>query len=221
MLTSTIDAAKQAQAAAKASNGNDLGSKDVFLKILVAQMQFQDPMKPQDPTQMSSQLAQYNMVEQQNNSNKFLEQIAGAQGSAQNSTSSSASYLGRTVTYAQNNALYNGTPINMKAEFQGSAESARVVVTDSSGSTVRTMDLGALTAGQYSVTWDGLTDAATAAPQGEYNFSIQAFDANGQAVPTNVLQSGVVNAVRFNGAGAQLMVNGTPVDMASVSELSL
>jgi flagellar basal-body rod modification protein FlgD len=49
-----------------ASSGTDaLANEQTFLKLLVAQMQHQDPTQPQDGTQFVTQLAQFSSLEQQ------------------------------------------------------------------------------------------------------------------------------------------------------------
>jgi flagellar basal-body rod modification protein FlgD len=49
-----------------ASSGTDaLANEQTFLKLLVAQMQNQDPTQPQDRTQFVTQLAQFSSLEQQ------------------------------------------------------------------------------------------------------------------------------------------------------------
>jgi len=58
--------------------GNAAG-KDTFLKLLVTQIQHQDPLNPQDPTQFVSQLAEFSSLEQlleMRKSLQNLEQIA-------------------------------------------------------------------------------------------------------------------------------------------------
>ena len=52
----------------KKSNGSDLG-KDDFLKLLVTQMQYQDPLNPQADTDFIAQLAQFSSLEQMQNMN--------------------------------------------------------------------------------------------------------------------------------------------------------
>lgn len=52
--------------------------KDLFLKLLVAQMQNQDPFSPQDPTQYVTQLAQFNSLEQMMAMNDNLGELMGA-----------------------------------------------------------------------------------------------------------------------------------------------
>lgn len=50
----------------KKSTGDKLG-KDAFLQLLVAQMQNQDPLKPQDNSQMVAELAQFTTIEELQN----------------------------------------------------------------------------------------------------------------------------------------------------------
>lgn len=54
--------------------GGELG-KDEFLKLLVAQMQFQDPLDPQDNAEYVAQLAQFTSVEQMTNLNDRLNAV--------------------------------------------------------------------------------------------------------------------------------------------------
>ena len=73
---------------------NDQMGKDTFLKLLVAQMRYQDPSNPVDSSQMMAQTATFSQVEK-------LEEIATQNASLlalQRSTSAGA-LVGRTVTY--------------------------------------------------------------------------------------------------------------------------
>jgi flagellar basal-body rod modification protein FlgD len=61
-VSGTAGANAAAAAAAKKSS-KDLGDKDTFLKLLVAQLKYQDPSKPADSTQFLAQTAQFTQVE--------------------------------------------------------------------------------------------------------------------------------------------------------------
>src|SRR3954465_4001565 len=64
--------------------------KDDFLKLLVGQLQHQDPMQPSDDTQFIGQMAQFSQLEQETNTAKSTDQLVRA---------STLSLIGRTVSY--------------------------------------------------------------------------------------------------------------------------
>jgi flagellar basal-body rod modification protein FlgD len=71
-----------AAAAAPAANSQaQLTSEDTFLKLLVAQIQNQDPTSPTDPTQFIGQLTQYSELEQLMQINSGIATIGGSSGS--------------------------------------------------------------------------------------------------------------------------------------------
>lgn len=210
-----------------APNANDpigtqqnLGDKDIFLKLLVAQMTYQDPLDPSDSTQMSAQLAQFNMVEQQTATNKWLEQMAANQ-SGGGSTDSAASYLGKTVTVNQSVVDFNGTVQNFAINIDGNTNQNYVVIADSEGNPVRTYSLGALAAGTHQMSWDGITSTGNQATYGSYSIDVISTDSQGLSVPAIVQRSGVVDSIRISTAGTQLMVGGSPADITDVTEIRL
>jgi len=202
-----------------------IGSKDVFLKLLVAQMKNQNPEKPQDATKMSSQLAQFNMVEQQMSTNKYLASMAASGASSSAGAGglggASSSYLGHSVTVNQSTVPFNGSPINFSTNLALGAASARIIVKDSTGQVVRTMNSGALAQGNQNFTWDGLSDSGSNLAAGKYSFEIQAVDYQGSNIQANVQRSGLVDAVRMGKNGVELMVAGSAVNTANVTEVRL
>jgi len=211
--TATVDHAKK----------NDLGQKDIFLKLLVAQMEHQDPLKPQDATQMSSQLAQFNMVEQQTQSNKLLEQLVAAGGGSSSGVQpgSGASYLGHAVTVNQNQIYYDGTDQSFLAVLDEPAADVLAFIFDEAGSPVRTMQLANLPAGATPMIWDGLMDSGVSAPQGNYSIQFSPLNLSGAEVGYAIQRTGQVDAVRFNATGTELMVGGVAVPIESITELRL
>ncbi|MCY6382375.1 flagellar hook assembly protein FlgD [Hoeflea prorocentri] len=89
---SGVSGATGSSAAATASQKAQV-DYDTFLKLLVAEMQNQDPTKPMDATQYISQLASFSQVEQTIQTNQRLEQILAASSIGQ-----AGSMIGRTVT---------------------------------------------------------------------------------------------------------------------------
>src|SRR3954447_11701449 len=87
--TTTASTAK-----APATNPTTAIDKDTFLKLLVAQLQHQDPMQPSDSSQWTAQMAQFSTVEQLTNLAKNSADAAKAA-----SVNQAVSLLGRKVTY--------------------------------------------------------------------------------------------------------------------------
>lgn len=217
-----VTSANSQASALQAATSNDIGRKDVFLKLLVAQMQNQDPLKPQDPTQMSSQLAQFNMVEQQINTNKLLTDISGGMQSKDSQAASAASYLGHKAVVNGNSLNYDGlTPQDLVIQTNQTAAVAKVQVLDSNGNVVKTLNNGPMNSGNSSFTWNGTTDAGTKAAAGKYTIATAATDAAGKSIVTNTQMIGQVQAVNLSVNGVQLVVNGTPVSMANIQEIRL
>jgi flagellar basal-body rod modification protein FlgD len=77
---------------------NDQMGKDTFLKLLVAQMRYQDPSKPVDSSQMVAQTATFTQVEK-------LEQLVSQNASmlVLQESATAGSLVGRTATYTDTN----------------------------------------------------------------------------------------------------------------------
>jgi flagellar basal-body rod modification protein FlgD len=74
--------------------------KDTFLKLLVAQLKYQDPTSPADATQFMSQTAQFTVIEKLDALSTLDQQVLDA-----TKAQSAASLIGRQVTYKD----YSGT----------------------------------------------------------------------------------------------------------------
>ncbi|MDE7367084.1 MAG: hypothetical protein K2N24_06995 [Lachnospiraceae bacterium] len=74
MAVNGIDtSAASAIASKNKQTGNNTLDKDAFLKLLVTQMQYQDPLEPTDNTEWMSQMAQFSQMEAMNNLNTAFE----------------------------------------------------------------------------------------------------------------------------------------------------
>jgi|AntRauTorcE11897_2_1112592.scaffolds.fasta_scaffold12685_3 flagellar basal-body rod modification protein FlgD len=66
--------------------------KDAFFKLLITQLQNQDPLKPMEDKEFIAQMAQFSSLEQMNNMNQNIKQLIDVQKVNQNS-----SLIGKTV----------------------------------------------------------------------------------------------------------------------------
>ena len=92
-VSGTVPTGATYSATNSVERGDQMG-KDTFLKLLVAQMKYQDPGNPADTNQLMAQTATFSQVEK-------LEQLAKQNASmlALQRSSSAGAMVGQTVTY--------------------------------------------------------------------------------------------------------------------------
>jgi flagellar basal-body rod modification protein FlgD len=95
MPINPIDAANQTSAAAQPRQQGILG-KDDFLKLLIGQLQHQDPMSPSDPSEQMGQMTQFSILEQISNLSQSQQAAASNDYDQQ-----AVALIGRTVTYTR------------------------------------------------------------------------------------------------------------------------
>ncbi|MFI7585875.1 flagellar hook capping FlgD N-terminal domain-containing protein [Spongisporangium articulatum] len=100
-LTNTTPASTADKSTAKTSN--DQMNQDTFLKLLVAQLKYQDPSNPTDSSQFMAQTAQFTLVEK-------MEALAKSQETLVQSSqlSSATSLVGAQITYLQSGVSQTG-----------------------------------------------------------------------------------------------------------------
>jgi flagellar basal-body rod modification protein FlgD len=181
------------------------GSQDRFLKLLVAQMQNQDPLNPMDNAQVTSQMAQISTVQGIEQLNTTLASLLSGMNSAQ--PLQAASLVGHNV-------LAPGSSLSLKnggaeggAVLAQAVDSLIVTIKDSAGRVLHTADLGAQSAGTMRFSWDGSTDSGAAAIDGNYQFSLSG-NAAGQKVTPDPLTVGQVTSVTPGDKGVTLSVGG-------------
>ena len=214
---STVTKNAGAATAAAAKKNVEAGSQDYFLKLLVAQMNNQDPLNPLDSAQMTSQLAQLNTVQGINNLATKLDALLGDVNTSQSLQASSL--VGHTVMAPGNTlALANGQAVG-GAELAGPVDHLVVTIKDASGVVVHTSDLGAQSGGIVNFVWDGSTDAGTPATAGSYTFSVDGKLGSAKVV-ANGLSAGTVTSVTPTATGASLLVGGVGTfDMTQVKQI--
>ena len=130
---------------------------DKFMTLLVTQLRNQDPMNPMDNAQMTSQLAQLQTV---TGVNKLNDTLTSLKASYQSSEAMQATNLiGHGVLVEGNNVALAGGKSVLGVELASDADSVKLVISDSRGNEVETMDLGAQKAGVLPLAWDGVPDA--------------------------------------------------------------
>jgi flagellar basal-body rod modification protein FlgD len=191
------------------------GNYDTFLNLLTTQLQNQDPLSPMDTNQFTSQLVQFSSVEQQLQTNTYLQSMM--QASQDTSNSGVVSYIGKTVTSSGvNSDLSNGQATwNFNLP---SAATVSVSIKDSTGSTVYS-ETGSMPQGSGAFNWNGQTSSGGVAPDGTYTISIDAQDSSGGFVAASTQTSGVVTGVDLSGSSPKLLVGNTSLLLGNITSV--
>ncbi len=179
-------------AAATSGKKEELDPQDRFLKLLVTQMQNQDPLNPVDNAEVTSQLAQISTVTGIDKLNDTLQLLLADVEDSR--TIEAAALVGRDVLVPGTTMSLDNGAAMAGIELPQSVDKLSVTILDSSGIAVRTMDLGAQTAGISKFAWDGVTDSGTAAANGDYSFAVNATQGD-KEITASTLALGSVSSV--------------------------
>jgi flagellar basal-body rod modification protein FlgD len=109
--------------------------KDEFFKIMVTQIQHQDPLKPYQNEDMAAQMAQFSSLEQMLNMNQNLEKLTQSQQPLHNL--GAANLIGKQVTTDSSRVMHTqGKYSNVSFELPSDVKSATVFVLNGRGETV-------------------------------------------------------------------------------------
>ena len=199
------------------------GSKDEFLKLFMAQLEHQDPLDPKNGADMVAQLAQFSSVEQAQQTNQHLVDMAAAQSASSSATL--ANLVGRDCNVAATDFQLDrgGSVPPIQVSSTTAMKGASVIVTDDSGKELRRIPiLAGATSAQIS--WDGMTAAGVPVAPGTYHIAVDA----GTTTGTITSQwHGRVDAVELTTDGPRLRMGGillAPGDVRSIglnNDLSL
>lgn len=175
--------------------------QDRFLKLLVTQMKNQDPLKPLDNAEVTSQLAQISTVTGIDKLNSTLQLLASDMEESQ--SIEAMDMIGRSAFVPGASIPLDGEGTVAGIELAQPVDELSVTILDSSGIPVRHMELNAKPAGISTILWDGATDSGTKAAAGDYTFTVSAKQ-GGNDVKVNTLSLGLVNSVTTTDNGVLL-----------------
>ncbi|MGZ5846116.1 MAG: flagellar hook assembly protein FlgD [Ramlibacter sp.] len=208
-VTSTPSAAAPASTASSGTVGSLTSAadqEDRFMKLLVAQMQNQDPLNPMDNAQMTSQIAQINTVGGIEKLNTTVNSLLSAFNRMQ--AQSATQLAGREVLVDGNQIqLADGKAVG-GVTLAGDADKVTVDILDAAGQVARSLQLGASPAGSRSFTWDGLLADGSQAAEGSWRIRATACSGS-TAVTATTLTGATVNAVTSTTDGSTALDLGT------------
>ncbi len=189
-----------------AATGSQSLGKDAFLQLLVTQLKNQNPLSPQDNGAFVAQLAQFSSLEGINTLNDSVNAISSNFSSSQ--ALQASSLVGRSIITQTDKALVD-TSKSMTGSVAVTSATGNVAVkiTDANGNVVRTLDLGAQSAGTSDFIWDGKNDAGEVASAGTYTFAATTKNDAGESVALTTSLPATVTSVTLSKTGGEMLLN--------------
>ena len=182
---------------------------DMFLKLLTAQMQNQDPLDPMDTAQYTQQLVQYSQVEQSIEQTATLKSLLSAFGT-QNLMQASAMIGAQVETTSPVSGLSATTPAQWTWSSSRDVASMTATIKDEKGKIIDTLPITA-TGAAGAFTWDGTTSAGKKVDPGLYTLELAGVDASGAKVAATAHAFGKVSDVELENGAVKLTINGLTV----------
>lgn len=176
-------------------------SQDRFLKLLVAQLNNQDPMNPMDNAQMTSQMAQINTVTGIQQLNETMKSMGSQFASMQ--ALQSASLIGHGVLLEGNTLSIDAGKAKGAFELPGHADSVKVDILSPAGQLLDTLNLGARTTGRHAFEWDASNYTGTGNP----HYQVTATQ-GATSMPTTTFAQDTITSVGTSGSALSVGLKG-------------
>ena len=127
------------QSSKTTTTANDSLDKDAFLQLLVTQMQYQDPLDPQDNSEYVAQLAQFSSLEQMTNVYKSVEDVSKLVSNIDTSVlvGQLSSMIGKDIAWSQETVQLDasgkaimdadGNPVTVSTDYVGTVKGVNIV----------------------------------------------------------------------------------------------
>jgi flagellar basal-body rod modification protein FlgD len=214
--------APSTSSASSATSGTSALGEGTFLKLMVTELQNQDPTKPVDSQSFLAQLAQFSSVSGIQSLQKTVTGLAGSLTTSQ--SLQAASLVGHNVLVpAKQAALSASGQLSGAVDVSKASQQVVVGVYGANGQLVKQIDLGAQAAGLAGFTWDGTDMNGTPMPAGTYAIRAEAM-VDGKAQGMDTLASTRVNSVTLGSNGGSItlgLADGIGnVDLSKVRQIS-
>ncbi|MBB4843604.1 flagellar basal-body rod modification protein FlgD [Paucibacter oligotrophus] len=193
---------------------NAADTQDRFLKLLVAQMQNQDPMNPMDNAQVTSQMAQIQTVSGISTLDSSIKSLSSQFNQMQGLQS--ISLVGHTVTTPGNQLSINNGVGAGSYSLDAPASAVKLEVLNAAGVVMDTVQLGAQGAGQQSFSWP----AGSVSANEKMSFRVSASNGSKAVTATTFAQDKVL-AVNTSGTGLKLQLQNLGlIDYSKITSLN-
>ncbi len=216
-----VSSISQATTAGTATNPKSVLGKDDFMKLLLTELQHQDPTDPMDSDKILTQTSQLAQLESQDKTNKALEELTAS--FTNNKNFSAVSAIGKMARLESSVNLKtqedgSPSPVNFNLNFDEDIKSGSINIYTEDGALVKSISLEEDTAGQHSFNWDGKTNAGTDAQGGKYYIKATYQNEDGLTMDATG-GSSKIESVKFDNDKTYVKLNGNFIDFDQISEI--
>jgi flagellar basal-body rod modification protein FlgD len=202
--------------------------KDDFMKLLLVQLQYQDPTSPMDAEKILTQTSQLASLEASDNTKTALEKLTASLGNAQQFSTIAA--IGKRADLGSDAISHDeGSESSFEMYFPQDVASGTIEITDSDGNKVATMDIegkkdangdviGPRDAGVYKFDWNGLNSQGASASSGIYHINATYKSSDGTKNTTRV-GAYPIESVKFDQGSTYVKLGSSYVPLDSVKEV--
>ena len=190
-----------------------------FMKMLVAQMQNQNPLDPMDNAQFTSQLAQMSQLQGIENMSasidSFVKQVSSGRLLDQ------SALIGHQVYAASSTVNWDGnTAVDFAVSADAVLSNATLRITSYDGTIVDEIALGSVGPDMQPLSWDGNNKEGKAALSGTYRIAVEGLTFDGKTAKGKVLTNATVQSVQRAGSTVQVRLNdGRVVDDTQIMQI--
>ncbi|MEC8009172.1 MAG: flagellar hook assembly protein FlgD [Pseudomonadota bacterium] len=195
-----------------AETTEDTSDKNQFLELMIAQLENQNPLDPQEGGEFLAQLAQFSMNDGIERLNESVTTIQTNFRSSQ--ALQAASLVGRSVAVTSSEFYSSGSGVDGSIELENSTSNVRIEITNTAGEIIQEYDLGTTAAGTKAFSWDGTDSAGTLVGAGTYQVNAYAKTDEGEEQLETEIVMNVDSVTIGDDGGVELNINGYDGSMA-------
>jgi flagellar basal-body rod modification protein FlgD len=205
-------------ASSQTTNPKGVLGKDDFLKLLLLELKYQDPTSPMDSEKILSQTSQLATLESAENTNKSLSTLATSLAASMQLSGISA--IGKIADTGSNAvALTKGKNVDFQIYYPDDVTTGKINIMDVDGKVLRTLNVGATSAGVAKFTWDGKGNDGSALSEGTYYVDSSYAKTDGSTGSTRIGRY-PIESIKFDGGKTLAKLGTSYVDFSSIKEIT-
>jgi flagellar basal-body rod modification protein FlgD len=209
----------QSSSTTPVTRGSQELGKDQFMRLMLTQMQNQDPTAPVDNQQMIAQMAQFSTLELMQRTEQTMSALLMAQ--AASNQQQAISLVGKDVVIKADeiDVKRDETPPPISMQLPEATSALDITIVDENGKEVRHIKAGSQAAGPFSVAWDGRDDNGNPVPEGKYKVRVNAINKDGKDMSVEPERVFHVDGILFEDGIARIRTGDRILSMSDVVEV--